>query len=319
MADPSTQAARVDTAALHSSDLRRAASLGGVWAKMMMQAADEIDRMAAEIATLRAAARSAGLCMTCIIQAPDTFGCTDCLNTGWDGGDPRQRATAAEAALAEATETWMDEHGTTWHPPTAWAYAQSCRVRDEARRVRDAERARADRVQMQASMLRTVFNKKLNEKTLKRLREQDQDECAVSDDPAVALLLEWYDQVQIAMATAAPTHPAPASTSTATAMRREFINELGNRIRITIEGPTSISENTLTGMEAGHLSEMLTATTSTPAAAGEAVRVAMLLLADRWEKIAAEHGVRQFTGNDHMMFAKELRAALAAAQEAANG
>ena len=33
-------------------------------------------------------------------------------------------------------------------------------------------------------------------------------------------------------------------------------------------------------------------------------------LAERWEKQAAEHGVRQFTGNDHLLFANELRAAM---------
>lgn len=38
---------------------------------------------------------------------------------------------------------------------------------------------------------------------------------------------------------------------------RSFVNELGNQIRITIEGPTSTSENTLTISEAGHLREAL--------------------------------------------------------------
>lgn len=32
--------------------------------------------------------RSVGVCMSCAISVPDTFGCTDCLNTGWDGGSP---------------------------------------------------------------------------------------------------------------------------------------------------------------------------------------------------------------------------------------
>lgn len=35
-------------------------------------------------------------------------------------------------------------------------------------------------------------------------------------------------------------------------------------------------------------------------------------LAERWERIAAEQGVRQFTGNDHRLFANELRATLTA-------
>lgn len=31
-------------------------------------------------------------------------------------------------------------------------------------------------------------------------------------------------------------------------------------------------------------------------------------LGKNWERIAAEHGVRQFTGNDHLLFANELHA-----------
>jgi len=38
---------------------------------------------------------------------------------------------------------------------------------------------------------------------------------------------------------------------------RVFENELGNRIRITIEGPYSTIESELTPIEAGHLGEML--------------------------------------------------------------
>lgn len=34
-------------------------------------------------------AGQAGICMACAMGAPDTFGCSDCLNTGWDGGAPR--------------------------------------------------------------------------------------------------------------------------------------------------------------------------------------------------------------------------------------
>lgn len=34
------------------------------------------------------AARRAGVCMTCALGAPDTFGCSDCLNTGWEQGAP---------------------------------------------------------------------------------------------------------------------------------------------------------------------------------------------------------------------------------------
>jgi hypothetical protein len=35
--------------------------------------------------------------------------------------------------IAELSETWMDDNGTTWTRPTAWAYAQACRVINERR------------------------------------------------------------------------------------------------------------------------------------------------------------------------------------------
>lgn len=37
---------------------------------------------------------------------------------------------------------------------------------------------------------------------------------------------------------------------------------------------------------------------------------AVVRLADRWEKLAETHGVRMFSGNDHWLFANELRKAL---------
>lgn len=43
-------------------------------------------------------------------------------------------------------------------------------------------------------------------------------------------------------------------------VRRSFVNELGNHIKITIEGPSSISENTLTELEATHLRDALNQT-----------------------------------------------------------
>lgn len=60
----------------------------------------------------------------------------------------------------------------------------------------------------------------------------------------------------------APQEAAPV----AGAVVREFTNELGNAIRITIEGPASTSENILTPMEASKLREALNehATPGTP-------------------------------------------------------
>lgn len=43
-------------------------------------------RMQAE--AWKEACRNAGVCMSCAIGTPEPFGCTDCLNTGWNGGSP---------------------------------------------------------------------------------------------------------------------------------------------------------------------------------------------------------------------------------------
>jgi hypothetical protein len=48
-------------------------------------------------------------------------------------------------ALAEATETWTDEAGTVWCPPTAWAYAQACRALENAKSQLAAQRERDGR------------------------------------------------------------------------------------------------------------------------------------------------------------------------------
>jgi hypothetical protein len=37
-------------------------------------------------------------------------------------------------------------------------------------------------------------------------------------------------------------------------------------------------------------------------------------LAERWERMGEDHGVRTFTGNDHKLFANELRAAIEASR-----
>lgn len=41
-----------------------------------------------EDSKLREKCRKAGLCMTCLTSPPDNYGCSDCLNTGWNGGCP---------------------------------------------------------------------------------------------------------------------------------------------------------------------------------------------------------------------------------------
>ena len=51
------------------------------------------------------ACKRAGICMTCVLKAPEPYGCTDCLNTGFTGGDPIAERDAAivraEAARVE--------------------------------------------------------------------------------------------------------------------------------------------------------------------------------------------------------------------------
>jgi hypothetical protein len=59
----------------------------------------------------------------------------------------------------------------------------------------------------------------------------------------------------------------------------EFVNELGNRIIITIEGPESIAENILTPIEVAHLEAALRAHRKmTP----EEVREAAARIAQAW-------------------------------------
>lgn len=56
-----------------------------------------------------------------------------------------------------------------------------------------------------------------------------------------------------------------------------------------------------------HLKRLDEIENSTPTAPGIDLRSQMLRLAEKWERQAIEHGVRQFTGNDHLLFANELR------------
>ena len=53
------------------------------------------------------ACERAGVCMTCVVQAPDPYGCSDCLNTGWEQGDPYERIKALEAVVKK-TLAWAE-------------------------------------------------------------------------------------------------------------------------------------------------------------------------------------------------------------------
>jgi hypothetical protein len=62
----------------------------------------------AALAAWQEVARRSGVCMTCAISAPEPYGCTDCLNTGWDGGapagfTPEATIAARDKRIAELT------------------------------------------------------------------------------------------------------------------------------------------------------------------------------------------------------------------------
>ena len=67
-------------------------------------------------AALEGICRSAGLCMSCLYGAPDLIvGCTDCLNTGWDGGDPHSQIEVLEARVAQLEAALRSlAEGTKW-------------------------------------------------------------------------------------------------------------------------------------------------------------------------------------------------------------
>ena len=69
----------------------------------LMEVAREEGRaeMRDRIAALEGTCRSAGICMSCLYGSPEPYGCTDCLNTGWDGGDPHEQIRILEARVAE--------------------------------------------------------------------------------------------------------------------------------------------------------------------------------------------------------------------------
>lgn len=50
--------------------------------------AEAVKNLQAELIAWRNVARRAGICMSCALGAHEPFGCTDCLNTGWNGGAP---------------------------------------------------------------------------------------------------------------------------------------------------------------------------------------------------------------------------------------
>jgi hypothetical protein len=54
-----------------------------------------------------------------------------------------QAAVSIVAALEHiGTNTWTDEHGTVWRQPTAWAYAQTCKLGEsQCKRIEELKNA----------------------------------------------------------------------------------------------------------------------------------------------------------------------------------
>jgi len=73
------------------------------------QACSDLAQAVGQRDTYRDACKSTGICMTCVLGAPDTFGCTDCLDTGWDGGAPAGFAPDAEITRLRAEVARKDE------------------------------------------------------------------------------------------------------------------------------------------------------------------------------------------------------------------
>ena len=91
----------------------------------------DLMRARAERDEWKEACRRAGVCMSCATSNRDPMGCTDCMNTGWDGGSPMEarmaedradsaesRLTTALAALGEAKSGLVEIEAITPHKAT---------------------------------------------------------------------------------------------------------------------------------------------------------------------------------------------------------
>lgn len=72
-------------------------------------------RLKAERDAYKLACERAGVCMSCVIQAPETYGCPDCLNTGWISGDPYEHIKQLEAPIT----TELGPDGKEWAKTSA--------------------------------------------------------------------------------------------------------------------------------------------------------------------------------------------------------
>ncbi len=69
-----------------------------------------------EIERLQSRLRSEGVCMTCVLRAPEPDGCSDCLNTGYERGEVARLASAKAEGVREgyrvgieACAVWLDQ------------------------------------------------------------------------------------------------------------------------------------------------------------------------------------------------------------------
>lgn len=104
------------------AEMERATELNmtGLEVQPLFAASVELDGLQGEIERLRLMLRQLGACMSCIDGPADPHGCTDCLNTGWEGGEPA--GYVAEATLTRVTAE-RDEAVRLLEPLWRWAAA----------------------------------------------------------------------------------------------------------------------------------------------------------------------------------------------------
>jgi hypothetical protein len=132
-------------------------------------------------------------------------------------------------------------------------------------------------------------------------REPDLSFNSVSCGCAASPFIDREDALQVWNTRAAQPSPVvKQNLTTQPAAAQEAVAEITG-----INGRNGVEIHWLEGP--AKIGDLLYAAPVT-AAPGIDLRSNMLRLAEKWERQAAEHGVRQFTGNDHLLFANELRA-----------
>ncbi|TPJ51626.1 MULTISPECIES: hypothetical protein [unclassified Mesorhizobium] len=76
--------------------------------ELLWEVIRERDRALGERDAYKLACKRAGVCMSCVIQPPEPYGCSDCMNTGWQQGDPYERIKEL-AAVVKMTLDWAEK------------------------------------------------------------------------------------------------------------------------------------------------------------------------------------------------------------------